>query len=185
MSAAGLLEEIGRYGASVVLDSGQLKVRAPAPIPDELFEQLRASKAELVALIGPNQRACVEPSPDSIDADRIEALTEALTEKAGAFINDGFDQAEADRRAVEVVQCRACRHYQPDVINPDGGMGTCQVSAWPLSFSAVSLPRRGMAPWPHAPRRCEAFQVAGADAPPAPTADVLRLNCEGFRFNGK
>ena len=184
MSAACLLTEVKRHGASVVVDGGQLKVRAPVPLPDDLFEQLRVHKAELLREL-PEIARLVELDSAAAEGDRVDAMAEALTEKSGAFINDGFDLAEADRCAVVVVQCRSCQHYQPDAINPDGGMGTCRVSAWPLSVSAVSSHRLGMAPWPDAPRRCEAFQAIETYRVSAGETGVLRLNWQSFRHNGQ
>lgn len=45
------------------------------------------------------------------------------------------------------VTCAACRHYQPDAINPDGGMGSCGIDA-----------NQGGTTWPHEERTCRAFK---------------------------
>lgn len=160
MSAARLLQEASRCGASVVLVGEQLKVRAPEPIPDALFEQLRVHKSELIALLSEPQAPHVAPDPETAESDRIEALADALTEKAGAFIGDGIEQAEADRLAVVAVQCRACARYRSNKNNPDAGMGICTVGAWPLSRSALRMHQRGMPPYPLAPRCCDQFSAA-------------------------
>ena len=44
-----LVDHLHAAGGSLSLEDGQLFVEAPAPLPDELVQQLRAAKPELIA----------------------------------------------------------------------------------------------------------------------------------------
>ena len=46
-----LVDHLHAAGGSLSLEGGQLFVEAPAPLPDELVEQLRAAKPELIAVL--------------------------------------------------------------------------------------------------------------------------------------
>lgn len=101
----------------------------------------------------------VEPEPETAESDHIEALAEALTEKAGAFMGDGIEQAEADHLAVVVVQCRTCTHYRRSRNKPEASAGICTEGAWPLSWSAHAAQRHGMPSHPpRSPRLCESWR---------------------------
>lgn len=118
--------------------------------------RLAAVKPEIVALLVPNESA-IEPDPDAQEHGRLERLREAVTEKSGMFLADGCSIEDADRLAFELVQCRDCRHYRPDAINPPAGMGTCAVNADRRSVNAHSGRGIGYPPWPAAVRICGSF----------------------------
>ncbi len=46
-----LVDHLHAAGGSLLLEDGQLFVEAPARLPDELVEQLRAAKPELIAVL--------------------------------------------------------------------------------------------------------------------------------------
>lgn len=45
---AELIEEVQRHGGRLIPDSDGIRVRAPAPLPDDLMERLRARKPDLI-----------------------------------------------------------------------------------------------------------------------------------------
>lgn len=47
-TVTGLLDEVRRYGGRLVPDGDGLRVRAPAPLPPELMDRLRAHKPDLI-----------------------------------------------------------------------------------------------------------------------------------------
>lgn len=53
MTGATLLAEVRARGGDVLLVGGRLRLRAPAPLPAELLDELRAHRAALEALVAP------------------------------------------------------------------------------------------------------------------------------------
>jgi hypothetical protein len=51
MTAADLIREVQRHGARLVPNGDRLRVELSNPIPDDLVEQLRQRKAELLAVL--------------------------------------------------------------------------------------------------------------------------------------
>jgi hypothetical protein len=79
-AAVDMLAAVRAVGGDVKLvDSGRLKVVAPAPLPRELIEQLRAVKPDLLSLLAP-------------DTPPAETSTEPEEERAGIA---GFDGGSA------------------------------------------------------------------------------------------
>lgn len=66
MTAATALRILHEHGADVVLDGGNLRVRAPSPLPEAAVSVIRAEKAGLVSLL--------TSFPDL--ADRLDAYEE-------------------------------------------------------------------------------------------------------------
>ena len=46
-----LLDRVHAAGGRLLMNGDKLRVEAPAPLPDELVEQLRAAKTELIAVL--------------------------------------------------------------------------------------------------------------------------------------
>lgn len=60
-----------------------------------------------------------------------------------------------NRRAIPrpPVACGDCQHFEPDPINPTGGMGRCMAGREPLQSEPL--------PFPHAARQCAQFKPEG------------------------
>jgi hypothetical protein len=60
-----------------------------------------------------------------------------------------------NRRAIPrpLVACGNCQHFEPDPINPTGGMGRCGSEREPLQSEPL--------PFPHAARQCAQFKPEG------------------------
>jgi hypothetical protein len=85
-AAADMLAAVRRVGGDVMLASpGRLKVIAPTPLPDELIQQLRAAKPDLLTLVTPTTQP-------------VDTWTDAEEERAAVIEFDGGgprDWAEA------------------------------------------------------------------------------------------
>ncbi|TAM54172.1 MAG: hypothetical protein EPN61_00225, partial [Burkholderiaceae bacterium] len=93
--------------------------------------------------------------------------SEAIEERAAILEFDANQpRPDAERGAVQLVQCRNCQHYTPDNVNAADGIGTCAVGAWPQSRGTGSA--RPMPPYPGAVRTCTQY----VDTRPMP--DKLR-----------
>jgi hypothetical protein len=83
--AAELLKTVTRLGGRVTLEKGKLKARVPADRP-ELFETLRASRAEILALLSPPERirnihisrGPSEPIPPGVEPEYTTQLRRVL-----------------------------------------------------------------------------------------------------------
>jgi TubC N-terminal docking domain len=75
MSAANLIKEASRAGVWIGLDGDKLALRASAKPPDELIARLKASKAELVALL--RQAASAVRPKGYCDAEWLAAVADA------------------------------------------------------------------------------------------------------------
>lgn len=83
--AAEILKTVTRLGGRVTLEKGELKARVPADRP-ELFETLRASRAEILALLTPPERAkdiriargFPEPLPPGVEPEYTSQLRQLL-----------------------------------------------------------------------------------------------------------
>lgn len=74
MSVHDLLAEVERYGGRLILDGENVKVRAPAPLPDELMARLRAHKAELLQVLpDENEKPVEAQAPRQPDAAQAPA----------------------------------------------------------------------------------------------------------------
>jgi len=82
MTAALLLSRLGDLGVSVRADEGVLRLRPASAVPPDLLAEVRAHKAEVLALLAANDAAVVPPA----------ALPPATPEQAA-------DEA-ADREAI-------------------------------------------------------------------------------------
>lgn len=68
-AARQLLQEVADHGGMVRLEDGNLRLAAPAPLPDPLRTRLREHKAEIVCLLGmPVAPPPVRKPPPSFDA---------------------------------------------------------------------------------------------------------------------
>ena len=94
-----------------------------------------------------------------------QELLDACESMAPAFIGENVEyfrrrihQATAAIPAIPAtlatVRCRDCRHFQPDTINPEQGLGACA--------ARDGLAQGEPPPYPHAQRRCNSFE-GGAD----------------------
>ena len=52
MSALDLIRRVEALGGRLVLDNGQLKLRAPTPLPDELTAAVSEQKAAIMVALG-------------------------------------------------------------------------------------------------------------------------------------
>lgn len=122
--------------------------------------------AELLSDAAPpaNSANRANPACVSLEISKISNISnppdtetsEAIEERAAILEYDGNEpQAEAERRAVQLVQCRNCQHYTPDTVNPADGIGTCAAGAWPQSRSTGGT--RPMPPYPGAARDCTQY----------------------------
>lgn len=88
MNVLSLLNEARHYGATLKVNGERLRVEAPAPLPDALLSELRAHKAELLALLARNK------IPDS------ESIYEWYQERAAIMETDGgLSPDKANRQA--------------------------------------------------------------------------------------
>jgi len=131
MSAAHLLEELTREGFVLTAAGTDLDVDAPAGrITSAVLARLRLHKAELLHLLSAG-----------VDADTISVtldMRDAIEERAAVFEFDaGLARQLAELRAVQRVQCRTCRNFESDPMNPRQGVGACSVGAWPQAKEAL------------------------------------------------
>lgn len=87
MDASDLLHDLNRAGLTVTAEGGRLAIRPAARLTDSLRAQMRAAKAELLALL---------------DA---EARREAFEERAAVMEYDGgLSREDAERAAIESIR---------------------------------------------------------------------------------
>lgn len=79
---------------------GKLKIRAPAPLPEELREALRQRKAEVLALL---RQQTLFPCPACGGAIRLEPLDEHLPTRFWTCLSCGTWGATRDGAAYPVV----------------------------------------------------------------------------------
>lgn len=112
-------------------------------------------------------KVSVSDAPNAAPAELDSDTREAVEERAAILEFDASQpRPDAERGAVQLVQCRNCQHYTPDNVNAADGIGTCAVGAWPQSRGTGSA--RPMPPYPGAARYCAQF----VDSRPMP--DTLR-----------
>lgn len=127
MTAAKLLDRLQAAGLCVVLEGDHLRASGPSEAINHSRDTLRRNKTEIVSHL----------------------RAKATAEKPRQGEPGQTHQPHAgDFDSPPIVTCSACRHWQPDPINPQQGLGRC------LARDHEPKPL----PWPHAPRRCRKFQ---------------------------
>lgn len=90
MTAATLLSRARTLGATFALQGDRLKVRAPAPLPDDLLASLRQHKPSLLALLSPRQQEVPDPSLLQAEEVLFRLWWQTISDKALA--RQAFDQ---------------------------------------------------------------------------------------------
>jgi len=99
MDAARLIDEVKRHGGSLQLNGDKIRVSAPEPLPDNLRQELKARKPEVINFLkaGPRVNPC---HPDWSDP---EDTRSRFFELAGNHLSAGKTQDEADKLAFECL----------------------------------------------------------------------------------
>ena len=75
-----------------------------------------------------------------------DEMLEDLAERAAILEHDaGECREDAERLAVQLVQCRRCEHLTPDPAHPLAGRGGCAVDGWAQETERQSVDRGEMA----------------------------------------
>lgn len=137
MSAADLLSEVERYGGRLILDGENVKVRAPAPLPDELMGRLRQHKPELRRILADQATHPSRPKSPEI-APESPAENGSNTR---VFAQSPQSPALSEENAVGRV---LFTHYGAGYRHPDGRVETGApepaprpTEAWPADLSVL------------------------------------------------
>lgn len=92
MNPATLIEQVHKAGGEIRADGDKIKLKAPAPLPPELVQEIKERKAEvLAALFGNDRRQTAD-------------LIEAFEERAGILEHDGgLTEDQAEQEAARMV----------------------------------------------------------------------------------
>jgi len=142
MTATEIIVRARAAGVTLYAAGDKLKYAGPLDAVRPLLPLLAERKTELLA-------ALRRPDP---------ATLENIEERAAILEHDACQSAEdAERQAVQLVQCRRCRHFTAGAVNPLAGVGRCVLNAWPQS-SSTALSPRPWPPYPGAPRYCDRYE---------------------------
>jgi len=142
MTAAEIITRVRAAGVTLYATGDKLKYSGPPDAVRPLLPLLAEHKPALLAKLR-------QPDPVTL---------ENLAERAAIVEFDGNETREnAERQAVQLVQCRRCRHFTPDTVNAANGIGRCALNAWPQSTSTALSPRP-WPPYPNAPRYCDQYE---------------------------
>lgn len=92
MNATALIEQVHAAGGEIRAEGDRLKLKAPAPLPPELVQEIKEHKAEVLAALSVSVR---KQSAD---------LLEAFEERAGILEHDGgLTRSQAEQEAARMV----------------------------------------------------------------------------------
>lgn len=129
MNGLALVREVQVAGGRLTLVHGTVKITAPAPLPHDLIERLRAAKPQLVAVLSAS-------GPDW-NADDWRAF---FNERAAIAEHDGgLSRPEAEARAYECSVAHWCNLIPPPATTGDD----CPVCGNPLGETAIPVLRPG------------------------------------------
>ena len=138
MSAAAVLSELRRRGVELVAAGGRLRFRPVQAVSPDLVEQMRAHKAELLAILAGGERLdtaggeCSRFSSlwpnDSLYVDEEGNPVEATTRLLYS-LRLAAQAADVRRRLGKAAPWRACRVCNGEVLpgDPAGGDGVCAI----------------------------------------------------------
>jgi hypothetical protein len=108
-AARKLIQEVKRHGARLVASPPDKLRVVGKPLPNDLIEQLRAHKLELLALLRKNVRLAI-----LWDADNWRDYFE---ERAAILeFEEGLKHSDAETRAIEHCIEIACRDHVPEFL---------------------------------------------------------------------
>ena len=148
-TARKLIDEVESAGGVIQVDDGRLKLSAPEPLPDDLIQQLRDHKPEVIELLVGSQWGTAD-------------WLGFYNERAGILEFDHeLSQAEAERRAFEWCVVEWLNQH-PSPSEPDrcawcGKPGDVGVVV-PFGVEATWLHHDCWKPW-HQQRRHEAVSA--------------------------
>ena len=155
-TAPNLLAQVEAAGGTIEVHADKLRLKAPRPLPDDLLDDLRARKAEIIALLTP-----------STDTSSAEDWLVHFEERAGIGEFDGdLSRPDAEARAFECCIIEWMERNPPRSVDPDrciycgAALGEPGRDAVPFLSGRghVWLHQRCHSPW-HAARRVEAARA--------------------------
>lgn len=134
MTPAEIVAKVREAGGHILLAEGKLAARK---VPASLVPLLREHKAEIVAYLAQ------------------ETVRDSESYRSPTPAPESPQMPQMAQQPALPHRCEDCGNYQPDHVNPEGGMGRCKTTA-------NGLPPKGNkgygAPFPKAPRNCPSYQ---------------------------
>lgn len=106
MNALEVLRQVEAYGGHVVLDGGELRVRAPKPLPEVVMAALSEKKGSVMIALGAPLDTVVSGILDDIRPDLPPSLQRLPDDKLLALV-DWSIIAAFDRAVAKVSRARA------------------------------------------------------------------------------
>jgi len=165
MSATTLLAEIVQADGEIWAEGGRLKFRN---VPARLVPSIREQKATLLVLLeAQEERAGIAEFDGELPRHEAEQLAGIRPAETPETVERYHHPTPAEiiaprasmgpQSAPAPVTCGTCARFQPDYVEPLGGLGRC-------TLTPTGLPPRGGnghgAAYPHAPRRCPEYQAS-------------------------
>lgn len=138
--ATSVLAIVRAAGGDVKVTDGRLRLMAPAPLPAEVIEQVRAAKPALVALL--SSPAPIDRAPAGTIGDADDWRT-FYAERAGiAEYDGGLLRPDADARAWECSVAHWC-NLVPPIVGSADRCPVCNRPVGPVEAGAIPVVRPG------------------------------------------